>query len=273
MSASWQYPAFKKPYLSTMKKWLFVGAIVLITGLGVAATGLLGADVQPDPGPAGSGGFAVVELFTSQGCSSCPAADRLLNAIIEEANQTGQPVFGLSFHVSYWDYLGWKDPYASTSYNVRQGNYVTKLKAGNAYTPQMVVNGKTEFVGSSPKESEAAIKAALVLASSFNLQAQSTITNSQLKTIYQLDNMPGLAVVNVALVRKEVQNHVPRGENRGRTLTHKNVVTRFITADAKRSGEVTFDLPDDFDKDENVVVVYLQNKNDLAITAACQVTL
>src|SRR5437899_2881738 len=90
----------------------------------------------------------VVELFTSQGCSSCPAADKNLAEIIEKAEANGQQVIGLSFHVDYWNYIGWKDPYSKAEFTERQRKYALRMNSENIYTPQMIVNGESEFVGS-----------------------------------------------------------------------------------------------------------------------------
>ncbi|MEQ8809358.1 MAG: DUF1223 domain-containing protein [Imperialibacter sp.] len=256
-----------------MKKWTIAAGVVLATGLA--------AFLSPKPfiekmaliSEPNDRAFAVIELFTSQGCSSCPAADQLLNSIIEQAAINGDPVFGLSFHVSYWDYLGWKDPYASSTYNVRQGNYVNQLKAGNAYTPQMVVNGKTEFVGSSRKEADEAIKTALSEPASYSLKASAAENGGELTVKYALGKAPDQTLINFALVKKEAENQVPRGENKGRTLTHKNVVVAFQTVAAEAAGEVSLLLPKEFEAEDSSVIIYLQNKNDLAIIAACQVIL
>src|SRR6476659_8572322 len=99
----------------------------------------------------------VIELFTSQGCSSCPAADKLLNEIIEKADQENKPVIGLSYHVSYWNYLGWKDPYSNENYNALQRKYSEALQS-SVYTPQMIVDGKQEFVGSDQEKAKEAIQ-------------------------------------------------------------------------------------------------------------------
>ncbi|MEO1256072.1 MAG: DUF1223 domain-containing protein, partial [Bacteroidota bacterium] len=89
----------------------------------------------------------MIELFTSEGCSSCPPADRLLSSVINNTDKNVE-VLGLSFHVDYWDYIGWKDPYASKAYSTRQRVYGRKFQNRSIYTPQMIVNGKHEFVGS-----------------------------------------------------------------------------------------------------------------------------
>ena len=95
--------------------------------------------------------IVVVELFTSEGCSSCPPADKLLSRIVDDANDHVE-VLALSFHVDYWDYIGWKDPYAKSTFTQRQRAYARKFYSSQIYTPQMVVNGKHEFVGSDQRK-------------------------------------------------------------------------------------------------------------------------
>ena len=260
-------------YLYSMKKWTVAIGVVLATGLAAFLSPKPFIEKKALISTPNDGAFALIELFTSQGCSSCPAADHLLNSIIEQAAINGDPVFGLSFHVSYWDYLGWKDPYASSAYNVRQGNYVNQLKAGNAYTPQMVVNGKVEFVGSSRKEADSAIKTALAKPGGYSLKVSVVENGGELLEKYALDKAPNQALINIALVKNEVENHVARGENKGRTLTHKNVVAEFQTVAAEAAGEVSFSLPNGLEPEDSSIIAYLQNKNDLAIIAACQVIL
>jgi hypothetical protein len=92
--------------------------------------------------------FAVVELFTSEGCSSCPPADRLLARIADEAAHSGQPVYALAFHVGYWDRLEWSDRFADPAFSRRQERYAAALGMPAVYTPEMIVNGRASFVGS-----------------------------------------------------------------------------------------------------------------------------
>ena len=91
-------------------------------------------------------GFAVVELFTSEGCSSCPPADELVARIEKESKD--KPVYILAYHVDYWNRLGWKDQFSSADFSKRQNEYANYLHLESVYTPQIVVNGKKEFVGS-----------------------------------------------------------------------------------------------------------------------------
>src|SRR5439155_1000874 len=134
-----------------------VGAAVAACALlcGAAAT----APKTPDHGAtagADSAGFALLELFTSEGCSSCPPADALLARLASEARRSGRRVYALSFHVDYWDRLGWKDRFSSAAFTQRQGDYARRFRLASLYTPQLVVNGAQEIVGSDAPRVEVA---------------------------------------------------------------------------------------------------------------------
>ncbi|MES2112408.1 MAG: DUF1223 domain-containing protein [Bacteroidota bacterium] len=107
-------------------------------------------------------GFAVIELFTSEGCSSCPSADALVARVEKEA--TDKPVYILAYHVDYWNRLGWKDAFTSPEYSARQSQYADWLNLSSVYTPQIVVNGRKEFVGSEEGTLRNAIKSDLEIA-------------------------------------------------------------------------------------------------------------
>ena len=96
--------------------------------------------------------IAVIELFTSQGCSSCPSADKLLAQTLSDAKRDNKLIIALSFHVDYWNRLGWTDPFSDKKYSQRQSDYASAMQLRSVYTPQMIVNGSTEFVGSNEKE-------------------------------------------------------------------------------------------------------------------------
>ena len=110
---------------------------------------LLSRSGETEPQRAGdaAGGPVLLELFTSQGCSSCPPADRLLTRLAGDRKLAGQ-VIPLSFHVDYWDYIGWQDPFASPRWSERQRQYGRAFHSNRVYTPQLVINGRTECVGS-----------------------------------------------------------------------------------------------------------------------------
>src|SRR5689334_14081460 len=100
--------------------------------------------------------FALVELFTSEGCSSCPPADRVLARLAAEARASGRRIFPLSFHVDYWNGLGWRDPWSTRTFTERQRNYARAL-GWRTYTPQMVINGAEHFVGSDERHARESI--------------------------------------------------------------------------------------------------------------------
>ncbi len=141
---------------------LFVFSILGIVSL----TAFIVRDNLPDKSEtriAEEKGFAVLELFTSEGCSSCPPADELLAKIQKESE--GKSIYILAYHVDYWDRLGWKDMFSSADYSKRQTQYGQWLHKSSVYTPQLIVNGKAEFVGSSESAIREAIAAQLDLKS------------------------------------------------------------------------------------------------------------
>ncbi len=169
----------------------------------------------------------VLELFTSQGCSSCPPADRLLSQLHNEGNVHGREVIVLSHHVDYWNRLGWKDPYSSAQASQRQEYYARKLNSRGLYTPQTVIDGRYETVG----HNETRIRD-LIQASGANprvppitpeIQIQ-WLESGQLKVTVQLDRSLDHESLLVFLLQDGVQNPVPFGENANRTLSHDGVV-------------------------------------------------
>lgn len=218
---------------------------------------------------------AVVELFTSQGCSSCPPADALLGDIIAKTKATGTQVFALSFHVDYWNYLGWKDPYSQAQFSSRQRRYGQRF--GSVYTPQMVVNGQTAFVGSSKYKSELAIDAALETpsAAKIRLSAPKFVGEQRVKIPYGLDGDYEGCTLHVALVERDLNVQVKRGENHGRYLEHDNVVRKFQTFENNyaQTGGFVLDAPKDLNWDNASVIVYLQDEKTWRIIGASAVEL
>lgn len=123
--------------------------------------------------------FAVVELFTSEGCSSCPPADRLLGDFVDDARNNDKRIFALAFHVDYWNYLGWEDIYASSEFSDRQRTYAEALKTNRIYTPQMIVNGNDEFVGSNRNRAKKSIRSALKKAAGIRITLQADIMSER----------------------------------------------------------------------------------------------
>jgi len=225
----------------------------------------------PNPTEKANTGFAVVELFTSEGCSSCPPAERLFNSIVKDAEANGKEVFALAFHVDYWNRLGWKDRFSEGAYSERQRIYAQKLKARSVYTPQMVVNGNVEFVGSSETEANRAITQALVKAEpvqvTLKMESQAGATTN---VSYEVSEGAGAAVINFALVEKGLFTVVQRGENSGRKLHHDNVVRLFKTETLTESGTGVFSitLPEGVDPSKAEIIAFVQQKESYQILGA-----
>lgn len=204
---------------------------------------------------------AVVELFTSEGCSSCPPADRLLAQTVRQATAERR-VIGLSFHVDYWDHLGWKDPFSQRQFTERQKRYARQLRLNSLYTPQVVVNGRQELVGSNAGKLSAALTTALRQPATVRITPQSPTwpDRQTLRLSYRLEGDWAETALNVALITKTATRNVQRGENEGHDLTHSNVVRTFQTLAKPTSaaGSVTLVVPTDFDRSNGAVVFYAQ---------------
>ncbi|SHE50319.1 DUF1223 domain-containing protein [Pedobacter caeni] len=215
-------------------------------------------------------GFAVLELFTSEGCSSCPPADELLAKIQKEAGN--RPVYVLTYHVDYWDRLGWKDAFSNSDYSKRQYQYASKLGA-QVYTPQLVVNGKTEFVGSNESATDYAINSALKGTPEATLSLHGKIQSGKMALNYQLNGNSDNAELVIAVVQKEAITKVKRGENEGRTLAHAQIVRQLYSFNLEKAekGEVNISVSEDFNPNGWEVIGLLQHPKTRAITAATKV--
>ena len=181
--------------------------------------------------------LAVVELFTSQGCSSCPPADHVLGELAQERD-----IIALSYHVDYWDYMGWKDIFGRAENSQRQRVYAHRMKKKNVYTPQMIINGKVDVVGSRPMDVAKAVmnakKRAMPVSVKITPVAQgllvSAASNGLQNGTYDL--------IAVAITPKaEVQ--IKRGENRGKTIRYVNVVRDFKPIGQLSNGQASLTVP------------------------------
>ncbi len=213
-----------------------------------------------NPGKPTARPVVVLELFTSQGCSSCPSADQTLKQITDQANASGQAVYGLSFHVDYWDRLGWRDPFSSHQFTERQRQYDHALNT-QTYTPQLVINGRQDIIGSQSGRIQQSIRAIQQQPASAFVGIDGKITdqtNGQVSVQYELAGT-GAYRLNAALVQKEVQTAVKTGENGGRTLTNTNVVRDFKTLDKPgTSGHLSLTIPTGLRTDQTAVLLYVQ---------------
>jgi len=225
-----------------------------------------------DPGhsgvvKAGYKNVAVLELFTSQGCSSCPAADRLLGTYTAKEN-----VIALSYHVDYWDRLGWKDPFSSAAFTERQNNYAS-LNKSDVYTPQIIINGQTEMVGSNDSKIAATVKKVLEQEPNADISIKTVKPeNGQVSINFVAAGNTDNSVLNIALVQKKATTEIKGGENGGVTLTNYNIVRKFKTFNRINNGDNTesIDMPADSDQKNMCVIVFLQHRRSNNISAADQ---
>jgi hypothetical protein len=215
-------------------------------------------------------GFVVLELFTSEGCSSCPPADELLAKIQQETK--GKPVYLLAYHVDYWDRLGWKDVFSNPEYSNRQLKYSQWLNVSPIYTPQLIVNGKVQFVGSDASDIRHAISEQLSVNTNATLSIQANRDGDLLKVKYQALHVNTGSRVLIALIQKSAQSKVLRGENAGQVLSHVQIVRKLQTGQLSSGGEgsATVDLPKDFNVSGWEIVGLVQDQGNGEVQAVAK---
>ncbi len=192
-----------------------VGAVLLLVGSASIPSAVAGAEINLAPESPGLP--VVVELFTSQGCNSCPPADEFLGELAREPG-----IIALSLHVNYWDYIGWQDPYASTASTARQHDYVKQLGLRWVYTPQMIIDGQDDVTGLQRHKVLRSIEKAA--AGRKALRVRFERTNGGRIVIPEGHAPEGGAAVWLAVYDGSHETEVRRGENAGRRLRNYNVV-------------------------------------------------
>jgi hypothetical protein len=247
------------------KSCIALAALTLACGLVLLQTSALADEPPVAEGP------VVVELFTSQGCSSCPPADQVLAKIAAWSEKHELPVYCLSYHVDYWNSLGWADPYSSGEFSQRQRSYAAAFDSRRIYTPQMIVGGASEFFGSSGKKAEAAIQAALATKATHSVTLNTAMSDDKRSADieYVVEGDVSGVVLNIALVQNEASNKVPRGENAGESLAHVQVVRALQSVSLdEASGKRTFEVPKSLEADAASVVAYVQDSESMHISGA-----
>ncbi len=211
----------------------------------------------------------VVQLFTSQGCSSCPSADELLEQI---KNEYDSNVIVLSYHVDYWNRLGWKDPFSKKEYSNLQYRYSQKFDQANVYTPQAIINGDTYFVGSNKSKMYSNINDYLKTPSKHSIDITS-IQKKGNEVIFSYDISGNInsAYLKATLVIENRETKVVKGENLGRTLKNSNIVveeTDLIFNNS--SGTAMITIPDIVEEKDELRLVLFTYDQDLLITGAKQ---
>jgi len=203
----------------------------------------------------------LVELFTSEGCSDCPPADRLLE-------QLDPRVVALSEHVDYWNYLGWKDPYSSHENSVRQEEYGRRFQTDGPYTPQMVVDGTVQFVGSDAKRAVEEISKAAE-----RPKALVRVERSAAGIQVDVDGSPEAAGVFLALAQDSGTSQVANGENKGRQLHHIAMMRSLRKiGSVKRGGSFSQTAPLAASAAEMRVIVFVQEGNTGPVLGAAELS-
>jgi len=205
--------------------WVLIACLFLAPALALAQVSNEGeteGEQQSADLPETEPARAVIELFTSQGCADCPDADALLKQYADKKD-----IVALTLPVDYWDYLGWKDSLASPRNADRQREYAKRLDTGTVYTPQAIVNGAAEVLGSSQSEIERAIAATNTAASNSHLPIRFSNYGNAI-IIEVAGALPGAepkeATIWLAVVQRRIEVPVKGGENAGKTLIYYNVV-------------------------------------------------
>lgn len=232
-----------------------------------------------------TGSPVVVELFTSEGCSSCPPADALLARLAEQPPAENVQVIALEEHVDYWNDLGWSDPFSSSEWTSRQYAYAGALGNGNAYTPQMVVDGSAEFVGSRAQQARQSIVEAAARAKTVVTLSQGTSNKSGAENFSVLvgkftpSAKGGATEVWLAITETGLHSAVTRGENAGHDLHHAAIVRSLRKiGEAKEGGELAFSgdasipIRAEWKREHLRAVAFVQEKKSRRILGAAEIS-
>ncbi len=214
----------------------------------------------------------VIELFTSQGCSSCPPADALLEEI---KNEYGDNVIALSYHVDYWDYIGWKDPFATKGFTQKQYAYAEKFRSRSVYTPQAVINGRSHYTGSDKSAIYKVLNSDHKIAKPVSLTISKTTLQGNLIAIdYTVADTNTANELTFAITIREKVTQVKRGENRNRTLKNTHIVVAEQTLNRyATNGKLLLQLPDWIKEKDQLSIVAYATKANVGIIDAVTTTL
>jgi hypothetical protein len=226
----------------------------------------------------------LVELFTSEGCSSCPPADELLNRLDQSQPVAGVEVIAMSEHVDYWNRLGWADPFSSAQFSERQNDYARVLGVDEIYTPQMIVDGRIQFVGSNSSSARAAIATAARDAKAevtVTLAKRPTSLTDEVPIDIHVANLPSVsagdtAELMLAITESGLRSNVSRGENRGRKLTHTAVVRKLAglgSLSGSTNSKTTVRLEKQWNRSGLKVIVFVQERASRRVLGATSVSL
>jgi hypothetical protein len=235
---------------SSISRW---SSTLGASALGVCAIVAIIRPAHADP-------RAVVELFTSQGCSSCPPADQIIGELAKDPN-----VIALSMPIEYWDYLGWKDTLADSRFSARQKAYSQMRGDRDVYTPQVIVNGSANVIGSDRAAIDSAIQTTQQAAGVMSVPVTMTLSGKQINVSVAASKAAtsGHGEVWICSVSKSVPISIGRGENRGREVTYYNVVRNILKVGDWNGSSGSWTVPlENITRDGvDAAVVYVQDGN------------
>ncbi len=249
-----------------IKKAIIISFTFFALSLGTLYTAYQGRDLLTDPA---NDAVVVLELFTSQGCSSCPPADALLEQVKEAYPNS---VFALSYHVDYWDYIGWKDPFGSAKNTERQRMYAQKFNQRSLYTPEMVINGKEHFVGSNGSVLKDKLLSYLATTASVRVSITNVLTHQDKVTFsYALSEDLVDKRLRAILVLDQKQTQVNRGENKNRTLRNSNIVVEEKYLSQKGdTGFSSIHIPETISEGDDLSLLLIVENKDRDVMGAAK---
>jgi len=262
-----------------MMRSMRLTSLFFVVALAIASGGVKAASPTP----------VVVELFTSEGCSDCPAADTLLEKLIATQPVAGAEIIALGQHVDYWDRLGWKDRFSSAALTNRQQVYQRRFATESIYTPQMVVDGRAEFVGSDAAAARKAIERTLTAAHGrVTIELSGVAAKADqarpLHVAVAVSDLPSpargdRADIILVVTERGLSTDVKRGENHGKVLTHAPVVRYLATIGqvavdgATAAAAADIPLAADWQRDRLAVVAFVQEQRGRTILASASARL
>jgi hypothetical protein len=265
-------------------RWPIAGVLLALSAITSGNSAIDSSGVPQESATPATRKPVLVELFTSEGCSTCPPADALLVHLETDQPIPGVQVIAIEEHVDYWNQQGWNDPFSSSEWTQRQVDYVSKFKLPSPYTPQMVVDGETQIVGGREGETQDAIRQAAQ-----QQKAQVTLTRGKPsadgseRVEVRVDNLSGLgngsALIWLAITEKSLRSSVNAGENAGKDLRHASVlrVLRKVgTMDGKSpsfAASPELKLKSNWNRDNLTIVAFAQDKRTWHILGAAAVKL
>jgi hypothetical protein len=211
-------------------------------------------------------GYAVLELFTSEGCTSCPAAEALLPKL---KAKYGANLFVLAYHVDYWNRKGWQDKFSDTTFSRRQESYANHFNPNNitVYTPQVIINGKTGVNGSNRSKIEELVDTELQLSPGKNITLTASVPQSGKLTVSYNTALASKEILYIALVLLDASTTVEAGANKGKRLSQIHIV-RSLKTTKKGKGQMEFTIPPQTDPSDYHVIAFTQSTINYNVTGA-----